>query len=644
MFRPLIIVRCAIYFILGSLLFTIDSKAADPLTPLDETRVAEIQAWLPESPVGVGPTIEQREVWDAAAKLDSYKSVIRSAESYLKQEIPELTDDVFLDFSRTGNRSRGQRVLSARHRRVSTLVLAECLENKGRFLPAIEEAILAVCDENTWVLPAHDRSLKNFHGQTNEIDLVVADVSWNLAIARYWLGDRLSESVRQRVVDELERRTFSAYETNMKTGVPRLWWTRTTNNWNAVCLAGTVGSALATIESRERRARFIAAAEIHIRNFFKGFTSDGYCSEGIGYWNYGFGHFVELAETLRAATGGKLDLYADEKVRAMSLFGPRMEIVGGVYPALADCSPGSRPSSSIIAMTSRRLDLGFDDLEQRELGLQGGPSGSLHGTAIYSLMPTSADSDTDSARQTKNELRSWFPDAGVLISRPAPDTDPALAMGVAMKAGHNGEHHNHNDVGTFLIALGGTSPLVDPGAEVYTARTFSSRRYDSVVLNSLGHPVPRIDGKLQRPGSSYRGVVLETNFTDAEDKFVIDMTGAYKIEGVKSLVRTFVYTRKPSPQLTVTDHLVADRAMPFETALITYAPLETLEDGTILVGDEGSRVRVTIEAGSDKIERTETQIDEDVRVRTKPRRLGFAIAGPKTETSVTIKIVPLHTK
>ena len=51
-----------------------------------------------------------------------------------------------------------------------------------------------------------------------------------------------------------------------------------------------------------------------------------------------------------------------------------------------------------------------------------------------------------------------------------------------MKGGHNAENHNHNDVGSFVVALGRATPLVDPGSEVYTARTFSPRRYDSNVL------------------------------------------------------------------------------------------------------------------------------------------------------------------
>ena len=121
-------------------------RAAEP-EPIDPARVQAVAAMLPKTPRGVGPTIADRAAWDAAARWHEFSDVVPRAEALLKQPIPELTDDLYLDFSRTGNRSRCQRVLSRRHGRVSTLVLAECLENRGRFLPAIAEAIRAVCDE-----------------------------------------------------------------------------------------------------------------------------------------------------------------------------------------------------------------------------------------------------------------------------------------------------------------------------------------------------------------------------------------------------------------------------------------------------------------------------------------------------------------
>lgn len=43
------------------------------------------------------------------------------------------------------------------------------------------------------------------------------------------------------------------------------------------------------------------------------------------------------------------------------------------------------------------------------------------------------------------------------------------AVGVAAKGGHNGESHNHNDLGTFVLEAEGEEPLADLGAGEYTA-------------------------------------------------------------------------------------------------------------------------------------------------------------------------------
>ena len=80
---------------------------------------------------------------------------------------------------------------------------------------------------------------------------------------------------------------------------------------------------LALLPERNERAYYIAAAEKLIQHYLKGFTPDGYCSEGLGYWNYGFGYYVLLSDVVYQATGGKLDWMTDPLVRKVATFGLR---------------------------------------------------------------------------------------------------------------------------------------------------------------------------------------------------------------------------------------------------------------------------------------------------------------------------------
>ena len=608
-------------------------------SPPSPERVKAIAEMLPESPVGLGRPIADRKAWDAAARLPGLSGIVAEAKKMVGQPIPELTEDLYLDFSRTGNRTRCQRVISNRHGRIPVLAIAECVENKGRFVSALEDAIRAVCSENTWVLPAHDRKLENWYGKTVEIDLVSAATSWNLGIVHYWLGEKLSPDVRDLIRKELERRTFTPFESYATQGKPRLWWATGTNNWNAVCLAGVTGSALAMIEAPKRRAFFVAAAEKYVKNFLKGFTADGYCSEGIGYYNYGFGHFLLLSETLAQATDGKIDLMKDNKVRQIALFGPRMEIVPAIYPAFADCSPHSRPDITLLAYLSRKYGLGWEDVE-RQAKQRAGSSRSLFDLSVFDF-PNSLDAKPQSETAASGRaLRDWFSDAQVLICRPRPDN--VSGFGVAIKGGHNAEHHNHNDVGTFVVALDGQTPLLDPGSEVYTSRTFSSKRYESNVLNSFGHPVPLVAGQMQRSGRKAAARVLKTEFTDQQDTIVLDIRSAYAVKSLKRLERTFVFSRVGAGSLTVTDEVEFDSPQTFATALITFSPQHRIEGHTIRIGDGKGRIvaEVTVEAAEYEIQQEE--IHEDVHSRQLPVRLGINLTKPVRQATIAVTIRPFE--
>jgi hypothetical protein len=637
---PILAVSCSIPF-LGTMLLSAGAAqpmyAANEMLPFDTARVRALAKMLPSKATGVGPRIQDRETWQRAADLPGLQNVVAEAESLVKRPIPELTEELYLDFSRTGNRSRCQRVISQRHGRVCTLVLAECLEDEGRFLRAIDEAILAVCDERSWLLPAHDRALNNYYGRTVEIDLNSAATSWNLATATFWLGDRLGSPIRERIQRELQRRTFEPFEKYVKTGEPRLWWATGTNNWNAVCLAGVTGSALTMIESPERRAFFVAAAEHYVKNFLKGFTPDGYCSEGLGYWNYGFGHFVLLSETISQVTAGNLDLMADPLVEAIARFGSRMEIQPGVYPAFADCSPSARPDPQIQACVDRRFGFGWADA-RKEAAAQAGSSRSLFDLALMDLPNASADARLDAASSEPLPLRDWFPDAGILICRSQGNRQNSLA--VALKGGHNAEHHNHNDVGSFVVAWRGRTPIVDPGSEQYTARTFSSRRYESNVLNSFGHSVPRVAGTLQRNGAKAAAQILKADFTDLEDVLALDLRSAYAVDGLLGLQRTFIFSREAQGSLTIIDEVEFDKPQSFGTALITFWPQPVVRGRRVQIGQNPEAVVVEISTDGAEFDVHQEEIHEEVHSRHLPVRIGIDLTEPVKQARITMTVRP----
>ncbi len=334
-----------------------------PAAPEVQERLRELSAMLGESPEGFGSPINNRDTWKRISGIPAFKKFVKIAVILSAEPVPELNDDLYLDFSRTGRRYSYQRPHGIRRSNLKDLIIAECIENRGRFLPAIERYMRSICAEKTWVLPAHDSDLNNFRGTKIDIDLSVAMTAWNLATACFLLDDRLGADVRDIVQSEMRRRVFDPFLDMVSTGKNLMWWMTYSSNWNSVCIGGVVGSALAMLENREERAWFLYGVERYAPNYLDGFTGDGYCSEGLGYWNYGFGHYLMLAEAVKQATGGEWDLLENDKVRKIAEFPVNLEITPSVYPTFSDCSINAQPDSRYMRYVSRRFGFGLDKWE-----------------------------------------------------------------------------------------------------------------------------------------------------------------------------------------------------------------------------------------------------------------------------------------
>ena len=396
---------------------------------LDTNRIHEIAALLPARPAGFAWPVSNRAAWRKLAANDGFTKVMPKAEALLAKTLPDQPDSLFLEYSRNGNRTHWQNVAFERRGRIAAFTLAEAFENQGRFLPALEQTIAALCAEKTWVYPAHDGDLKNFHGEAIEPELGATGLAAELAEADFVLGDRLSPVTRRLIRDNVSRRVMEPLRAMLEGRRKEAWWLRTPMNWNAVCVGNSVFAALALLDSRDDRALFAAAGEHCIGFYLSGITPDGYCAEGVGYWNYGFGHFILLTEILRQSTGGKIDLLNDDHAIVAALFCRRSEILPGIYPTISDVSPGTRPSAQLTAYVCGRL--GLDAGKNRLQGVAGDLTLTLLLAGVNENLPVVRKLESASA----SPLRSFFPGGGVLIERTVAGVEPPFAA--ALKGGNN---------------------------------------------------------------------------------------------------------------------------------------------------------------------------------------------------------------
>ena len=613
------------------MMISVAAVAVTPESAFAEQASVELGRYLAEAPAGLGTPARDRTFWQELARNGGAARVIAAASAVGADFVP-IPDSLYLAFFRNGNRTGYEKELRFRHRDLVNLTLAECLEYRGRFLPRLEKQLLGWCAMKTWLLPAHDHGQRNFTGRQIDIDLASSQAGWEIATVLWLLGDKLSPATVGRCRTELDRRIFQPFRAMVEGKRDRNWWLNGNNNWNAVCLTGVAGAVLPTVVSRDERLFYLRACLRYSRNFLAGFPRDGYCSEGINYWAYGFGHYLMLAEMIRRATGNHLNLMDDPATRAPAVYPENIRLTDSLYPSFADARMSGRISPFWLGLR--------DSLQHRpSTAWRGiGPDFGLalaQGMLAASLPRPSASAAVLAPAPLPE--RSYFPDGGVLVCRSG--VNGTCRQAAAMKGGSNHEMHNHNDVGSYLLAVDGIPFAVDPGSEVYTARTFGKRRYESKVIGSYGHPVPLIDGVMQHDGAGTDAPILDAAFTPALDRFKINMAPAYRVPGMAMLTRTFVFSRYGNGKFAVTDQARFNRPVTFETAVITVGEWRQTSDRSFRLTAQGKTVDVNVDAGTAAVEFAAAPLNEDMADRSRPVRIAIRlkekIAAPRVTVTFT---------
>lgn len=602
--------------------------------PYTEGKIREVEAWLPDKPGVTHHPVSDRPFWEGV-RNSLGDGVITEAEKYLKSSTPAWSDEAYRTFFVTGSRKEGEAMLRPGWDRLQKFAAAECLEGKGRFLKAIEAQLLDFANQPSWVLPAHDRNHEIIDGKARYLELRSANVGFDIALTLEWFGNRIDPQVRDRITASLKEKViepvFAVLERNDPLITKRHDWRMKPMNWNAVCTVGATGAVLSFEPSKRRRALAVLDAVANTRDYLSGFTRDGYCSEGPGYWGYGFGHFVALADLLQRESGGSIKLGQFPNAAAAATYPDRITLDGARFPAFADAGTTGGPDGMIRWWAN--LVVGG----KREPYPKSGPHANMNGSLAQWLLVGQTVSATSSTPPSPVALgiRNEFPDGGVLVSRSL--TDGKVTFSAAMKAGHNAEDHNHNDVGSYVIDWKGSLPVLDPGSSVYTAKTFSRERYDHPILSSYGHSVPIINGQLQSTGREAAGRITTRDFKPDADVWGIDLSACYPKAGVKSLDRRWIFRRGETPSLQILDTVTLNEPGTFETAVVGASTWAQVADKVWLAREGASILRITVDTTQPADFRLEKILNPG---RFEPVRLGIRLRDKIRDAAVRVTCEP----
>lgn len=518
------------------------------------------------------PPVTDRGRWEAVDPTDRAE-LLGIADVLTVDAWPVLLAADYAAYHRTGDRIGYEEPYFARRTRVAAAVLAAGLTGDDRWVRDAVDGLWLICEETTWTIPAHAtgahrRGSALVDPADRDLDLFCAETGALLAWCDHVLGDRLDEvssTVRPRLRDAVFTRVLEPFRTRRDWR----WLTEEPNNWNPWIHANLLACAmLIDPDPHQVVTQVLEGLDL----FLNSYPDDGGCDEGATYWGRAGGSLGDALGLLHDATDGRLDGFAHPKIAAIARYLPGVQIGGPWHVNFADGSPlltdrsimqpllrlGRHTAQHDVvtyALTQSRTEGPTQPLIDRLVSIQ-----RVLGRLFDSSDDRNAPSDPHRTPDPHNTpdpsppypAVTWLPDTEVLIARERPGLTDGLF--VAVKGGHNAESHNHNDVGTIVVALDGVPRVIDLGVGTYTQQTFGPDRYAIATMQSDYHNVPQVNGYAQSPGRSFAAADMESARADDRVHTTLDLASAYPTEaGLKRWERHIVLDR-PGAVVTLTDN------------------------------------------------------------------------------------------
>jgi len=545
------------------------------------------------------PSASDRAAWTAidATTIDA---VGRRARADLGEPWPVPLAHAAVRVHRDGDRDGYEQLVFHRQRRLSRAVVMATVTLESAWLDEVVDGVILLCEQSSWCWPAHDDAFAR-HGSVVPVvddpflDLGASEVVGQLAWIDHVLGARLDEhapGIRARIRHEARTRVVEPFLRR------RDWhWIGLdgdVDNWNPWIHGNVLLAALQLTDDPETRAEVVALVIEGLDRYVATLPDDGAIDEGYSYWWNGPCRALEALELLSHATGGLLDASHVPALRATVAFPAHLHLGGDWYVNWADGQarpPRAQPWDA-MHRAARRAGDSRAAAHAASYRAPGAPLAD-ESQGLGRLLRALTDPQWNAVGHVPPPLERdcWLDSIQTLVARATAGSPTGLTL--AAKGGHNAEHHNHNDVGNVVVALGGVPVLVDPGRPTYTARTFGPQRYDIWTMQSAWHNTPQVRGTQQAAGSRFAARAVQAD----GGRLRLDLAAAYPREDVRRWARTATLERGADPRVTITDEweLEPDPGAPPSLVHLVLAGEVTVGPGAarVVALDGAGRVELT---------------------------------------------------
>jgi len=526
------------------------------------------------------PPAADRRYWGRVPR-ETRERLLAQAAPAGQQPWPLLTATGYARFKADGDRQAYERPYFARRDKLMAAVITAVLTGDTSAAD-ITDGVWLLCEESTWCLPAHQPSAGLYGGLPDpdnpHVDLFAAETAALLAWTAVLTGvheARIRREVKIRVLDPyLARDDWRWLGINDPGQL---------NNWTPWIHSNLLIASL-LLDDRQHGVAAATRAVAALDRYLDVVPDDGGCDEGASYWWRAGASLFECLQTLTEACGTDFGAFQLPKVRAVARYPMAVHIDGDVHVNFADGQV--RPSGTVPHLLYRfAARTGDAQLRQHaramrpeHASLVTGPNGSLG-----RVLAAATDDEWAALPPARFPAprQCWLPATGVLTAREREGDTAGLYL--AAKAGHNDESHNHNDVGSFVIAHDGRPLLIDPGAGIYTRQTFGQDRYQIWTMQSSWHNTPAPAGHPQAAGRAHRATDVSATASAAAAELAMELAAAYPAAaGVRSWRRTLRLDRT-APLIAVHDSWELSQSSQ-RTACYLITPVEPrVADGRILL-------------------------------------------------------------
>ena len=544
------------------------------------------------------PGYKDRTFWMSLPE-NIRKEYIQRAENYLNYNWPVVKATDYLEFIRSGDRR--QEAYSACSNALISLVMGELAEGQGRFLDQIINGVWYYCEQTWWGWSAHLNFQKASYGlpDINEptVDLGVGEVTSNLSWTYYLFKDEFDKVhplISQRLRQEIFRKALDPYFERYDFGYMGFKGGRP-NNWNPWVNYNMLTSYLLMETDPERKFARVQKILNSLDKFLNGYSDDGGCDEGPSYWGAAGALLYESLEIMKNLTNGKFDVFDDPLIQNIGKYFYKVNIHAPYFINFADADATTGGNPSVVYRYGKAIN---DPVMQKfgaylaKINKWGERAfGGRIGDQIKNLVIMDEIKNAEAEEALVSDF--WLPDTEIGGGRDKQGSYLGFFFGA--KGGFNAESHNHNDVGSCVMYYEGKPCLIDIGREEYTAKTFSSRRYEIWTMQSGWHNLPVINGIEQKDGANFKA--RNTSFS-ANSKSVIfstDIAGAYQPQAkVKSWIRR--YTLNRGKNFIISDNYELTEVIPGTTTsshLITCCKVSEVNPGLLKFEGDGFVLNMT---------------------------------------------------